>query len=232
MMIKKIVFPIMAGTGLILTSCSALALELNYEHKYEDISKEHTDELEISHDFDSGIGIGTKFKFHPEEKANGDAGNFFDRRKLDEKEFKLNYTQGITDKLSIEPGMTFAIKDTEKKYKPSIKFKYRLFDKTKLSLRYRKEISDRDTKPTKRVDRVDSEISQQINNFKFSYTLIWYHGNEDLYNKKREDVEHKVEVGYQLSQHFSPYIGVKNEAVSKKSSARQTEFITGINYEF
>lgn len=62
--------------------------ELNYEHKYEDISKEHTDELEISHDFESGIGIGTKLKFHPVEKANGDAGNFFDKRKLSEKELK------------------------------------------------------------------------------------------------------------------------------------------------
>ena len=45
--------------------------------------------------------------------------------------------------------MSFTIKDDEEKYKPSIKFKYRLFDKTKLSLRYRKEISDRDEKPTK-----------------------------------------------------------------------------------
>lgn len=222
----------MAGAGLILTSHSALALELNYKHKYEDISKEHTDELEISHDFESGIGIGTKFKFHPEEKTNGDAGNFFDRRKLSDKEFKINYTQAITDKLSVEPGMTYGIKEHEEKYKPSIKFKYRLLDKTKLSLRYRKEISDRDEKPTKRVDRIDGEISQKIDDFKISYTLTWYHGNENLYNKKRHDVEHEVEVGYQLTKHLSPYVGVKNVAVSKSSSERQTEFITGISYAF
>lgn len=222
----------MAGAGLIITSHSALALELNYKHKYEDISKEHTDELEISHDFESGIGIGTKLKFHPEEKSNGDAGNFFDRRKLSDKEFKINYTQAITDKLSVEPGMTYGIKENEKKYKPSIKFKYRLLDKTKLSLRYRKEISDRDEKPTKRVDRVDGEISQKIDDFKISYTLTWYHGNENLYNKKRHDVEHEVEVGYQLTKHLSPYVGVKNVAVSKSSSERQTEFITGISYAF
>ncbi|MEN0615561.1 oligogalacturonate-specific porin KdgM family protein [Klebsiella indica] len=231
-MIKKIVFPMMAGTGFILLSHSALALELNYAHKYEDISRQHTDELEISHDFESGVGLGVKLKFHPQEKANGDAGDAFDRRKINEKEFKLNYTRDLTDKLSIEPGMVFALKSNEQKYKPSIKFKYRLFDKTQLSLRYRKEISDRDAKPTKRVDKVEGKISQKINNFKFSYTLIWYHGNENLYNNKRQDVEHKVEVAYQLTQHFSPYIGVKNEAVSKSDSARQTEFITGITYEF
>ena len=103
----------MAGAGFILTSHSTLALELNYEHKYEDISKEHTDELEISHDFESGIGIGTKLKFHPVEKANGDAGNFFDKRKLSEKELKINYNQDITDRFSIEPGMSFTIKDDE-----------------------------------------------------------------------------------------------------------------------
>lgn len=231
-MFNKIIYPFLAGTGFILIPHSALALELNYKHKYEDITKEHTDELELSHDFDSGIGIGTKFKLHPREKTNGDAGNFFDRRKISEKEFKINYTRGITDRLSIEPGMTFAVKESEEKYKPSLKLKYRLFDKTKLSLRYRKEISDRDEKPTKRVDRIDGEISQKIKDFKFSYTLTYYHGNEDLYNKKPHDVEHEVEVGYQLTRHLSPYIGVKNVAVSKSTSERQTEFITGVSYEF
>lgn len=229
---NKIILPIVTISGFILMSHSALALEINYEHKYEDISKEHTDEIELSHDFESGIGIGTKFKFQPREKTNGDVGNFFDRRKISEKEFKINYTQGITDKLSIEPGMTFAIKENEEKYKPSIKLKYQIFDKTKLSLRYRKEISDRDEKETKRVDRVDGEISQKIEKFKFSYTMTWYHGNEDLYNKKRHDVEHEVEVGYQLTHHLSPYIGVKNVAVSKSTSERQTEFITGVSYAF
>lgn len=222
----------MAGAGFVLTSHSALALELNYEHKYEDISKEHTDELELSHSFESGIGIGTKLKFHPVNQTNKNAGNFFDRRKLSEKEFKLNYNQDITDNFSIEPGMAFTLKDDEKKYKPSIKFKYRLFDKTKLSLRYRKEISDRDKKPTKRVDRIDGKISQKIDKFELSYTLTWYHGNENLYNKKRYNTEHEVDVGYRLTQHFSPYIGVKNEAVSKSSSQRQTEYIVGMNYAF
>ncbi|MCF6689533.1 oligogalacturonate-specific porin KdgM family protein [Raoultella terrigena] len=231
-MFNKFILPVMAGVGFILTSHSALALELNYEHKYEDISKEHTDELEISHDFESGIGVGTKLKFHPVEKANGEAGNFFDKRKLSEKEFKINYNHDITDRFSIEPGMSFTIKDDEEKYKPSIKFKYRLFDKTKLSLRYRKEISDRDEKPTKRVDRIEGKISQKIGRFDLGYTLTWYHGNENLYNKKRYNTEHEVEVGYQLTKHFSPYIGVKNEAVSKSSSERQTEYIVGMNYKF
>lgn len=231
-MFNKFISSVIAGTGFILASHTALALELNYEHKYEDIAKEHTDELEISHDFASGIGIGTKLKFHPVEKANGDAGNIFDKRKLSEKEFKINYNQDITERLSIEPGMSFTIKDDEEKYKPSIKFKYRLFDKTKLSLRYRKEISDRDDKPTKRVDRIEGKISQKIGKLDLGYTLTWYHGNENLYNKKRYNTEHEVEVGYQLTQHFSPYIGVKNEAVSKSSSERQTEYIIGMNYKF
>lgn len=231
-MINKTILSVIASAGFILTSHTATALELNYEHKYEDISKEHTDEIEISHDFSSGIGIGTKLKFHPKEKENGDAGYFFDRRKISDKEFKINYTQKITEKLSIEPGMTFTLKENEEKYKPSIKLKYRLFESTKLSLRYRKEISDRDEKPTKRVDRVDAEISQKVNDFKFSYTFSGYHGNENLYNNKQYDVEHEFEIGYQLTKHFSPFIGVKNIAVSKSSSERQTEFITGMTYEF
>lgn len=231
-MFKPIILTIIAGAGFTLKSHAAFALELNYEHKYEDIAKEHTDELEITHDFKSGIGLGTKLKFHPVEKSNGDAGNFFDKRKLSEKEFKINYNQDITDQFSIEPGMSFTIKDDEEKYKPSIKFKYRLFDKTKLSLRYRKEISDRDAKPTKRVDRVEGKISQKIGKFDLGYTLTWYHGNENLYNKKRYNSEHEVTVSYQLTKHFSPYIGVKNEAVSKSSAERQTEYIVGMNYKF
>lgn len=231
-MLKQIILTVIAGAGITLTSHAAFALDLNYEHKYEDISKEHTDELEISHSFESGIGLGAKLKFHPVEQANGNAGNFFDRRKLSDKEFKANYNYGITDRFSIEPGMSFTIKDDEEKYKPSIKLKYRLFDKTKLSLRYRKEISDRDEKPTKKVDSVEGNISQKIDKLVFSYKFTWYHGNENLYNKKRRDSEHEVEVGYQLTRHFSPYLGIKNEAVSKNTSERQTEYIVGMNYKF
>lgn len=222
----------MAGAGLVLTPYTAFAVALNYEHEYEDISKEHTDEIEISHDFESGIEIGSKFKFHPVEQENGNAGNFFDRIKLNEKEFKINYDQDITEKLSIEPGFSYTIEDDEEKYKPSIKFKYHLLDKTKLSLRYRKEISDRDGKPTKRVDRLEGEISQKIDKFELSYTINWYHGNENLYNNKRYNTEHEVEVGYQLTKNFTPYIGVENESVSKSSSERQTEYIVGMNYKF
>lgn len=231
-MLKKKVLTTCVGTGFILLSHSTMALEINYEHKYEDISKEHTDELEISHDFASGLGIGTKFKFKPREQENGDAGRFFGHREITEKEFKINYTADITKNFSIEPGFTFALKPGEEKYKPSLKFKYRPFHSTKLSLRYRKEISDRDEKATKRMDRVDAEISQSIGDFKLSYTFTGYHANEDLYNNKRTDFEHKVELGYHLTKHLTPFIGVKNVSVSKKTSQRQSEFITGISYEF
>lgn len=62
--------------------------------------------------------------------------------------------------------------------------------------------------------------------------MIWYNSNETLYNNKHQNIEHKIEAGYQLTKHLVPYIGVKNLAVSKKSADRQTEFITGISYKF
>ena len=226
-----------AATGITLTSLlfvahSAMALELDYKHKYEDLTKEHTDVLTISHTFASGIGIGAKMKFHPEEKDNGDSGHFTDRRKLAEKGLKLNYTYKLSENTGIEPAMVYEIKDQEKKYKPSLKFKIHLSENTHLSFRYRKEITDDENKPIKRVDRIDSEISQEINHFKFSYTFTWYHGNENLYNNTKQDIGQEVKAAYQLNHHWQPYIGVKNVSLSKSSSQRQTEFITGISYDF
>lgn len=231
-MLKKNTVACITLTSLLFMTHSALALELDYKHKYEDLTKEHTDVLTLSHTFRSGIGIGAKMKFHPEEKDNGDSGNFTDRRKLAEKEVKLNYTYKLTENTGIEPAMVYEIKDHEKKYKPSLKLKYHLSDNTRLSFRYRKEIADEENKPIKRVDRIDSEISQKIDNFKLSYTFTWYHGNENLYNNKKQDTEQEVKAGYQLTHHWLPYIGVKNVSLSKSSSQRQTEFITGISYEF
>ncbi|MBS0878473.1 MULTISPECIES: oligogalacturonate-specific porin KdgM family protein [unclassified Tatumella] len=231
-MIKKILIPVIAGVGFIVISDRALALEIDYKHKYEDISRQHTDEFIVSHNFSSGLGVSAKLKFHPEQQSNGDAGNFFDHRKLNEKEFKIKYTQPFTKQLSIEPGMVYGIKEEDKKYKPSIKLKYRISDNTRISFRYRKEITDRRNKPIKKTDRIDSEITQKVENFQFSYTMIWYNSNETLYNNKHQNIEHKIEAGYQLTKHLVPYIGVKNLAVSKKSADRQTEFITGISYKF
>lgn len=226
------VFCVLAGGVVASVINPAFALELDYVHKYEDVSKEHTDEFEITHDFDSGIGIGAKFKFHPREQDNGDSGKAFDRTKLNEKEFKVNYNWSFAERWKLEPGMVWAIKEEEQKYKPSLKLKYQLFEHTRLSVRYRNEITDRDNKSTKRVHRIDSEISQKIGAFELAYTWTYYHGNMNLYDNRRADYEHEVEISYELTKHLTPYIEVKNESVDDDSSQRQTEFGVGINYQF
>lgn len=211
---------------------SAHAMELDVSHQYEDLSREHTDELEISHDFDSGIGIGSKLKFHPHEQDDGSSGKAFHDDRLAETEFKVNYNWKFAENWAVEPGFGWTIKDHEDKYKPSLKLKYSPLEHTKLSVRYRDEISHKDDKPTKRVDRIDSEISQKIGAWKLTYTNTYYHGNTALFDNSKHDYEHEFEVGYQVTKHVMPYITLKNESLDDDSSSRQTEYGVGVSYEF
>lgn len=208
----------------------AHALDLSYTHTYEDISKQHTEKLEASHRFDSGIGVGTKFKFSPKKKENGDEGDAFDNNKLKEKEFKLNYSANIAPGWALEPGMAWTIKKNEDKYKPSLKLKYRYSSNSKFSLKYSDEISDRRGKDTKRVNRIDAEYGQKFGAIEITNTLTYFLGNMDLYNKSRSDYEYELDLGYQITQHLLPYISFKNESVDDDTSQRQTEFGVGITY--
>ncbi|MCC3719285.1 oligogalacturonate-specific porin KdgM family protein [Rouxiella badensis] len=211
---------------------NAHALELDYVHKYEDVTHQHTDEFEIEHDFESGIGIGAKAKFHPQEQADGSSGKAFTHARLDEKEFKTDDTFHVTDRLKVVPGMEWAKEENKDKYKPSLKLKYSLFEHTRLSAQYRREIIHRGNKSTKLTNKYEGKIAQKFGNFTLAYALVYYHSNVDLYNNQPHDYEYKVKIGYQATRHLTPYVEAMNESVDDESSRRQTQFSVGVNYRF
>lgn len=205
----------------------ASATEFSYDHQYEDVSKEHIDEIELSHKFDSGFKLAGALKFQPHEQANGDSGTAFDDDRWHESKISAAYTIHLNDNWQLIPGFSWVRKQNAYKYKPSLKLKTAITDDTNASIRYRKEITDASGKDNKKVDRVDLGVSHKIEKVTLGYTYTYYHANQNLFDKKQTDYQHEIEADYKLTNTFSPYIAIKNESVSSKTDQRQTEFDVG-----
>lgn len=219
--------------NILLAACSigfmqhAAATELSYDHQYEDVSKDNIDEIELSHKFDSGFKLAGTLKFQPHEQANGNSGTAFNDDRWHESKISAGYTINLNDDWQLTPSVSWTRKQNEYKYKPSLKLKTAITDDTNASVRYRKEITDASGKDNKKVDRIDLGISHKIDNTTVGYTYTYYHGNQDLFDKKQNDYQHEIEVDYKLTKALSPYIAFKNESVSAKTDQRQTEFDVG-----
>ena len=216
--------------GLASTS-TAYATSFSYDHKYEDVSKAHTDELKFGYDFESGIGVAAKLKFSPNDEKSGDAGVAFHDERWQETELGLSYSYDVNEKLSVEPGVTWSRKQDEYKYKPYLSMDYALTPNVDLSSRYRYEISDYSFKETKRVNRFDAGISRKFGAFEVGYTLTLYRANVELYNERETDYEHAIEFKYKATKALTPFIELSNESVSKHTDQRQTEFEVGVKYK-
>ncbi|MFM2485656.1 oligogalacturonate-specific porin KdgM family protein [Celerinatantimonas yamalensis] len=211
----------------------AYATTLSYDHEYEDVSQAHTDELSISHQFDFGLGTSATLKFTPNDKPNGDSGSAFQDDRWDETKIGLNYPIALSHDWSIIPGVSLSRKHDEYKYKPYLKAKYKITPQLTLSARYRREMTHYTLgKKTKLQNRYDAGASYKINAFKLSYTFTYYQANTIIFNHEKHDYEHKIDISYKLSKHWSPFVEFKNEAVSSKLSDRQTEYKVGIDYKF
>lgn len=214
------------------TLSHAYATTLSYDHEYEDVSGQHTDEFSISHKFDFGLKASATVKFEPHEKNNGDAGDIFNDDRWSETKVGLGYPLQINSKWTLIPGVSLARKHDEYKYKPYLKAKVGLSKNWGLSARYRYEITDYSTnKETKRNNRFDIGTSYKLNALKVGYAFIYYRANKNLFNNKKTDYEHKITAEYQLTKKWSPYIELKNESVSSKTDQRQTEYTIGFNYK-
>jgi len=210
----------------------AQATTLSYEHDYEDVSKQHTDEFSISHHFAFGVKASVGLKFEPDEKENGDADKAFNHNHWHETKLGLSYPVEITKNLTLQPGFSWGQKHDEHKYKPYLKLKYSVTPNLELSSRYRYEVTDYKYKDTKYKNRLDLGASRKCNKLKVGYTLSLYHGNTDLYDNNQHDYEHKLAFSYKLTKSISPYISFKNESVSSHSDKRQTEYTVGLDYKF
>ncbi|CAG9295871.1 oligogalacturonate-specific porin KdgM family protein [Celerinatantimonas diazotrophica] len=228
---QKLKFIAIVALGL-STFSHAYATTLSYDHEYEDVSGQHTDEFSIAHKFGFGLKASATVEFEPHEKSNGDAGDIFNDDRWSETKVGLGYPLQINSTWALIPGISLARKHDEYKYKPYLKAKVSLSKDWELSTRYRYEITHYTTdKKTKKNNRFDIGTSYKINALTLGYTFTYYHANKDLFDNKKTDYENEVTAEYKLTKKWSPYIELKNEAVSSKTDQRQTEYKIGFKYK-
>lgn len=217
--------------GSILGSFGVHATSLSYSHKYEDVSKGHTDEIGVSHHFASGPKLSAALKFEPNEEDNGDAGIAFYDERWHETKLKMSYPFTAIDAFILEPGFSWARKQDSYKYKPYLKLKYKGFKRVELSSRYRYEVSDYAYKPTRKKQRYDIGLKTTVYRIEIGYTYSYYRGDSILFNHTKNDYEQKVSFSYPIAKACAPYIELTNESVSKSSDRRQTEIEIGLKYK-
>ena len=213
------------------TASAVQAASFSYDHQYEDYTKAHTDELKLSQDFDSGVGVSFKLKFQPAEEESGDAGTAFKDLRWDETAIGLSYSYDVSDTVSVEPGVSLARKQDKYKYKPYLKVKYGFAPNWELSSRYRYEVTDYAYKETRHKNRFDAGISRKFDDLKVSYTYTYYRGDSELFDNKKNDYQQEVEFQYKVTKRFSPFVSFTNKSVSDDSDQRQTEFEVGMKYK-
>lgn len=219
------------------TLCSQVQVASNsfsYDHELETDEHEHTDEFKLSHKFDSGLKTAITLKFTPNDKKDGDAGTIFHDERWHETKLGISYPIKLTHNLKLEPGTSWSRKRGSYKYKPALKLKYSLTDDTKLAFGVRNEITDysNDAKKTKRKTRYSLGLSHEFNRLEVKYAYQMYRSNKEIYNNRKTDYKHVLELSYQLTDAFSPFISIKDKSVDDDTDDRQQEYKVGFNYKF
>ncbi|CAG8998646.1 MAG: Oligogalacturonate-specific porin KdgM [Candidatus Celerinatantimonas neptuna] len=227
---KKVVSALIMAMGMGMAA-QASAAKISLDHKYEDVSRTHTDEFTLSNHFKFGLKASAELKFQPAEQSNGDSGHAFRDDRWHETKLSFSYPFKLDHQWAIEPGFSWSRKQDEYKYKPSLKIKYALTKQTQFAVRYRDELTDYKTKSTKQVNRYDVSASHSFGALQVGYEYTYYQGNKNLYNHSRHDYQHEVSASYSLTKKWTPFVEVKNESVSSKSSKRQTEYEVGFSYK-
>ncbi|MGO1296149.1 MAG: oligogalacturonate-specific porin KdgM family protein [Vibrio sp.] len=215
-----------------MAALDAQATSISYSHKYEDVSKSHTDEISVSHHFSAGPKLSAALKFEPHDEDSGDAGIAFHDDRWHETKLKVSYPLAAAERLTVEPGFSWARKQDSYKYKPFIKFKYKIVKALTLTSRYRYEIADYAYKETRKKHRIDIGVNTEFRQMDIDYKYSYYHGDSVLFNRSHHDYEQSITFAYPVTHALAPYLQLTNESVSKSNDRRQTEFEVGLKYKF
>lgn len=219
-------------SGFLLFSTNAAALKLDYSHEYADRSKKQKDITAISHTFGNGIAIKAKYKFLPRKKPNGDAGNAFDNDKLDQREYEIKYGWKLAKRWKVVPKFKYVISDNKKKYKPQFMVEYKTAHKIKIGLGYQYYQKNKKGASAVRSHDLKAALSRRFGPLKIAYKYTHYNSSEKIFNHHHRDFKHELKASYALTEHWSPYIGVKNVSVDDDTSARETKSYVGVSYTF
>ena len=92
--------------GLLLMPAAVQALELDYQHQYNEKERDHTDKVMITQALDNGLAFSFQFVASPAEKSNGQPGQPFEHMTKDSLKGKVKYSHKLTKHLKFKPTLS------------------------------------------------------------------------------------------------------------------------------
>lgn len=220
--------------GLVIASTTTQALELEYQHQYSEVEREHKDKVMLTQALDNGLAFSFEAVMATAPDSDGQPGKAFSRLTKDELKAKVKYSHKLGDKWKVKPKFTYAVGEDKKSYKPAFKVSYALTDKFSITPGYYHKLTryDEEGKADKHDDALELGAKYKFGLLSVGIGRKQIYSNQIVFNGTRRNYSNKLLFEYKLTKHFTPYLEMADVYVDKNTDQRQTRYRVGCSYEF
>ncbi|MBM1184243.1 porin [Pseudomonas lundensis] len=219
--------------SLLLMPGAAQALELDYQHQYNEKDRDHTDKVMITQALDNGLAFSFQFVASPAEKSNGQPGQPFEHMTKDSLKGKVKYSHKLTKHLKFKPKFTYSQGKDKKSYKPALKFPYELgYGFSATPGYYYKVTTYKNGNETKRDNVWSLGGKYKMEHMSIGVARKEIYSNQIAFDGKKRNYSNKLYIDYKLTHSFTPYVEVADVYVDKNTDERQARYRVGFKYKF
>lgn len=220
--------------GLVIASTTTQALELEYQHQYSEVEREHKDKVMLTQALDNGLAFSFEAVMATAPDSDGQPGKAFSRLTKDELKAKVKYSHKLGDKWKVKPKFTYAVGEDKKSYKPAFKVSYALTDKFSITPGYYHKLTryDEEGKADKHDDALELGAKYKFGLLSVGIGRKQIYSNQIVFDGTRRNYSNKLLFEYKLTKHFTPYLEMADVYVDKNTDQRQARYRVGCSYEF
>ncbi|WPN99969.1 porin [Pseudomonas sp. MUP55] len=220
--------------GLVVASTTTQALELDYQHQYSEVEREHKDKVMLTQALDNGLAFSFEAVMATAPDSDGGPGKAFSRLTKDELKAKVKYSHKLGAQWKLKPKFTYADGKDKKSYKPSLKVSYALTDKFSITPGYYHKLTryDETGKADKHDDAVELGAKYKFGLLSVGVGRKQIYSNQIVFDGTRKNYSNKLLLEYKLTKRLTPYLEVADVYVDKDTDQRQARYRVGFSYEF
>jgi len=216
-------------------------VSIDYRHEYRTRDRNHYDKLTLATKLPDNYSFAVETKFKTGGKDTKDKYYYDPVLNAVEMTLAKKFTFG---NWSISPLFQPEFNSTRTEWKFGVSPWYKVNESWSVGGLYRLELTDYahdnascancTTNKHRTVNRVDGYIRYRWNDLSTTYKIIYMHGDERLFAKKRYNYEQVLHFSYSLGEKraWSPYFSFGDISRSSLTSERQLRLRTGIAYVF
>ena len=220
--------------GLVIASTTTQALELDYQHQYSEVEREHKDKVMLTQALDNDLAFSFEAVMAMAPDGDGQPGKAFSRLTKDELKAKVKYSHKLGAHWKVKPKFTYADGKDKKSYKPALKVSYAITDRFSITPGYYHKLTryDEEGKADKHDNAVELGAKYKFGLLSVGVGRKQIYSNQIVFDGTRKNYSNKVLFEYKLTKRLTPYLEVADVYVDKNTDQRQARYRVGFSYEF